>query len=71
MANARLYPPVISGTLPAFTGTTLVVPFALNRAVSKNDIGGFALKLKTVQGEALLAKELTDHNETQLALSNL
>ena len=58
MANTRLYPPIINGTLPAFTGTTIVVPFALNRAVSQNDIGGFLIKLKTVQGEVLLANNL-------------
>ncbi len=71
MANTRLYPPIIGGTLPAFSGTTLVVPFALNRAVSRNDIGGFSLKLKTVQGEALVAKELTEHNATEEALNNM
>lgn len=51
---AKLYPPNIEGTIPAFCGTTIVVPFSLNRAVSKSQIAGFALKIKTVQGSTLL-----------------
>lgn len=50
----KLYPPVIEGTIPAFYGTTLVVPFSLNRAVSKSEIAGFVMKIKTVQGSVLL-----------------
>lgn len=50
----KLYPPLIEGTIPAFCGTTLVVPFSLNRAVSKNEIAGFVIKIKTVQGSTLL-----------------
>lgn len=46
---AKLYPPVIEGTIPAFYGTTLVVPFSMNRAVAMSDIKGFSLKIKTVQ----------------------
>ena len=50
----KLYPPNIEGTIPAFSGTTMVVPFSLNRAVSKNEIAGFVIKIKTVQGSTLL-----------------
>lgn len=50
----KLYPPLIEGTIPAFCGTTIVVPFSLNRAVSTSEIAGFVLKLKTVQGSILL-----------------
>lgn len=46
---AKLYPPVIEGTIPAFNGTTLVVPFSMNRSVSQAQINGFALKIKTIQ----------------------
>ena len=47
---AKLYPPVIEGTIPAFNGTTeLVVPFSMNRSVSASQIKGFALQVKTVQ----------------------
>ena len=55
---ARLYPPIINGTIPAFCGTTLVVPFSLNRAVAKAEIYGFSLKIKTINGnlkETILA----------------
>ena len=50
----KLYPPNIEGTIPAFSGTTMVVPFSLNRAVSKNEIAGFVVKIKTVQGSTLI-----------------
>ncbi len=50
----KLYPPNIQGTIPAFAGTTLVVPFSMNRAVSKSEVAGFALKIKTVQGSVVL-----------------
>ena len=47
---AKLYPPMIEGTIPAFCGTTLVVPFSMNRAVSRSEVGGFIVKIKTVSG---------------------
>ena len=52
---AKLYPPVIEGTIPAFNGTELTVPFSMNRSVSKDEISGFALKVKTVQSNTWLA----------------
>lgn len=59
---AKLYPPIISGTLPAFyleeSGTDrfikITVPFSMNRAVSKIQVKGFALKIKTVQSSSYL-----------------
>ena len=51
---AKLYPPYIEGTIPAFTGTTIVVPFSLNRANSTTDIAGFSLRIKTVQNNITL-----------------
>ena len=55
---AKLYPPNINGTIPAFcndNGTVLItVPFSMNKAVSKSEVGGFALKIKTVSGVHLL-----------------
>ncbi len=56
---AKLYPPNIEGTIPAFyqdvdSGTTpLVVPFSMNRAVGKSEISGFALKVKYVDGTVI------------------
>lgn len=46
----RLYPPIINGTIPAFCGTTIVVPFSINKAVSKSEIYGMMIKVKTVSG---------------------
>lgn len=51
---SKLYPPVIEGTIPAFNGTTLVVPFSMNRSVSKADIKGFSVKVKTIQSNSFV-----------------
>lgn len=50
----KLYPPQIEGTIPAFTGTTIVVPFAMNKAVNINEIKAIELKVKTVQNDTFL-----------------
>lgn len=63
----QLYPPYIEGTLPAFYANksnedgnmsavsgTITIPFNLNRAVSKGEIGGVCAKFKTVQNDVLL-----------------
>lgn len=55
----KLLPPNIEGTIPAFyansDGTVkITVPFSMNRAVSKNSITGFSLKIKTVQSSSYL-----------------
>ena len=47
---AKLYPPQIEGTIPAFcqsssaNETYITVPFAMNKAVSWNDFTYFTLK---------------------------
>ena len=50
---SKLHPPYIEGTIPAFSdtekGTVLTVPFSMNRAVSKSEVSGFSLALKTIQ----------------------
>lgn len=61
---AKLYPPIIPGTLPAFytttengnngTETKITVPFSMNKAVSSENIDGFALKLKTAYSNTLI-----------------
>ena len=64
---AQLYPPIISGTLPAFyldnsnldRTIKITVPFTMNRAVSPKQIKGFALKIKTVQNSNYLYTALT------------
>lgn len=50
----KLSPPIIEGTLPAFCGTTISIPFSMNRSVSKADIAGFAVKIKTVQNQNII-----------------
>lgn len=59
---AKLYPPNIKGVIPAFYGTTLVVPFSMNKAVSEKEISGFEVKIKTISGEVkmTLATESMD-----------
>jgi hypothetical protein len=46
----KLYPPTIPGTIPAFYGTSIEVPFSMNRAVGLSEFNGFALKIKKVNG---------------------
>lgn len=46
----KLYPPTIPGTIPAFYGTSIEVPFSMNRAVGLSEFNGFALKIKKVSG---------------------
>lgn len=50
----KLYPPTIPGTIPAFCttvdGTSIEVPFSMNRAVGLTEFTGFALKIKKVSG---------------------
>lgn len=58
---AKLYPPAVAGTLPAFCGTeTISVPFSMNRAVSSSEVAGFALKIKTVTGTYIATLTQTD-----------
>ena len=52
---AKLYPPAIAGTLPAFTGYEIVVPFSMNRSVSQQQVSSMAIKIKHISSNALLA----------------
>ena len=65
---AKLYPPNIEGTIPAFYtegGTTLlVVPFSMNRAVGKSEVYGFSLKLKYVDGSIIDTYQVYNSNMT-------
>ena len=60
--SRKLYPPNIGGTIPAFCGTVITVPFSMNKAVGKGDIGGFALKIKTINGEVKGLSKVTNSN---------
>ena len=44
----KLYPPYIEGSIPAFFGKKLIVPYEMNKTVGYNDIIGFKLKIMTV-----------------------
>lgn len=52
----KLYPPYLEGTIPAFYGDSITVPFAMNRAVGKNEIIGFSLLIKSIQTGDQLAE---------------
>lgn len=55
----KLYPPQIAGTIPAFYGSTLAVPFTMNKTVSWSEINGFRVKLKSISNnELILYKEV-------------
>lgn len=57
---AKLYPPNIEGTIPAFYGTTIVVPFSMNMAVGASEIKAISLKVKKVNStEIILTKTST------------
>lgn len=55
---SKLYPPIVEETLPAFYSENGVVkftiPFSMNLAVSYSQIGGFELKIKTIQSGTVL-----------------
>lgn len=57
---AKLYPPYLEGTLPAFCldasgDGVLTIPFAHNKAVSIDDFGSISVKVKTVQNDLFIA----------------
>lgn len=49
-----LYPPQIQGTLPAFYGDSLTVPFSMNKAVGASEVTGISLKIKNTQSDKYL-----------------
>lgn len=51
---ARLYPPQIEGVIPAFYGTTLVVPFVMNKTVSNNQVVGMVIKIKSIYNNSIV-----------------
>ena len=67
VGNEKLYPPTISSSIPAFyavNGTVVItVPFSMNRAVSADSVGGFALKIKTAQSNVWITTLQTTSSE--------
>ena len=65
---AKLYPPYIEGTLPAFYvnekgNGKIVIPFAHNKAVDMGSIGGMVAKVKTVQNDNIVATLIGQYDE--------
>lgn len=54
--NPKLYPPAIDGKIPAFAGTSIRIPFGVNRAVSMTEVGRMKLRLKTVKTNQFLGE---------------
>lgn len=50
----KFYPPSIEGTLPAFTNSSITIPFVMNKTVSWNTIKGFVLKVKNITNNSLI-----------------
>lgn len=50
----KLYPPSIEGKLPAFTGSSLKIPFNMNKTVSPNEVFGMVAMIKTAQNGVIL-----------------
>jgi len=59
----KLYPPNIEGTIPAFYGTALAVPFSMNKAVAKKDVYGMQIKIKAIQSGAYILTANTSNVE--------
>ena len=73
---AKLAPPLLEGTIPAFYKdldsnnegiVNITIPFSLNRSVSRSQIKGLALKIKTAQSSSYLyTKTVYDTNLFEL-----
>lgn len=75
---AKLYPPRIPSTIPAFElkrsgQSTIAVPFSLNRLTGKDEIGNFILKIKEIQSNKeilLLYLEVNEANSSKIDYDN-
>ena len=69
---AKLYPPVLAGTIPAFSGTSIEVPFSMSRAVSVTEVTGLVLKVKKISGTTLGTVTISGcPNPARFSISNL
>ena len=57
---AKLAPPIVEGTIPAFYGTVLTVPFAMNKSVSTMQVKQMVLKIKTISSSTYLETVYTN-----------
>ena len=51
---ALLYPPQIEGTLPAFTGKQIKIPFYMNKTVGWPEVHGFSLLVKNIMNNSVI-----------------
>jgi hypothetical protein len=51
---SKLYPPSIEGVIPAFHEEGLVIPFVMNKTVSRNQVKGFAIKIKSIHNNSII-----------------
>ena len=58
----RLYPPNLENTIPAFYGTSIEVPFSMNSTVSKDQIEGFMLQIKSLTSNSALINNIISSN---------
>ena len=67
--SQKLSPPLLSGSIPAFCSTEqgieITIPYSMNRVVSLNQVSGFQIKIKTVQGSSELITVQVDKVENQ------
>lgn len=67
---AKLYPPQIEGTLPAFVeGGKLAVPFTMNKTVSWNEIKKFVVKIKSVYNNEVITTLQTSKFDEELSVA--
>ena len=73
---AKLYPPHIEGSLPAFTGTMIRIPFEHSRAVGINDISGLVILVKNIQNSKIITtwevgKEAINDDNNEIIFQNV
>lgn len=70
---AKLFPPLIEGTIPAFYSENgivkITIPFSLNKSVSPISVKGLSLKIKTVQSSSYLYS-IVQEDYTYINFSN-
>ena len=51
----KLYPPYIEGSIPAFYGNVITIPYVMNKTVGYKDISGFVLKINNISTNKTMA----------------
>lgn len=69
--SVKLYPPQTENTLPAvIKGNQLIVPFQLNRAVSRSNFNCMSIIMKTVQTNTILCNGQKQYSTTSIEYDN-